>query len=249
MRSRAALGALGSISAAALVMVATACGLPTGESSFDTIDAEDVPTGLNEPSTTTTSTTTTSTTMPEIPVSTVETTTTSTSSTLPTVLVQVYFISRGSLERVDRELPSGFGANQLVAILEEGPPPGSLGAALESFVREGLIVGQPVAEFGVINVTLDPDRFDQIPARDQREALAQIVLTLLSNTTGVGQVSFLLDDEPLPIPTDSGSRLTASVQDFDRLLGAPVPVGEPVDTVDTVDTVDGTVPNLTTTIA
>ena len=139
----------------------------------------------------------------------------------PAAMVTVYFISRGLLSPATSEVDPSYGLNELIVLLEDGPPDDSVGRRLQSFVEPGLIVGTPTSESGIIQVELDGQEFDAIALRNQREALAQIVVTLLQNTPAVGQVSFFIDGQIVLIPTDSGSQEAASVDDFDRLLGTP----------------------------
>lgn len=202
-------------------LITAACGVPTGESTFEPIDGDELPGGLNDATTTTTSTTTTTTTMPITPDP-VDTSTSSTTMPPPAAPVEVFFISRGVLQAVTVELDPRFEANQLIAVLEAGPPTGTFGIGLESFVEEGLIVGQPTIDGGVITIELDGRVFNEIGRTEQRQAIAQVVFTFLSNLVGVGQVGFLLDGEPLRVLTDGGSQLLASVNDFDSLRpGSP----------------------------
>ncbi|MDX2379629.1 MAG: GerMN domain-containing protein [Acidimicrobiia bacterium] len=177
------------------------CGVPTGEGSYDEIEPANVPFGLNlAATTTTTSTTTTTTTVaPAIPVTTIEQTTT----TIALEPVEIYFLSRGELQPVTVDLPRDYGRNQLVSQLEEGPPLGSAGVGLDTLIEPGLITD--TEEFGgIITVMLDGDVFDEIEVREQRRAIGQIVLTFTGNLRGVGQVSFLLDGDPLGVQKGNG---------------------------------------------
>jgi len=209
------------LAAQGLAVITVSCGVPTGDSTFKAIDGE-VLGGLNDPTTTTTTTTTT-TLAPQTPDSAMETTSTVpvTDPPPPAAMVTVYFISRGLLSPATSEVDPSYGLNELIVLLEDGPPDDSVGRRLQSFVEPGLIVGTPTSESGIIQVELDGQEFDAIALRNQREALAQIVVTLLQNTPAVGQVSFFIDGQIVLIPTDSGSQEAASVDDFDRLLGTP----------------------------
>ena len=219
------------LAAQGLAVIAVSCGVPTGDSTFEAIDG-DVLGGLNDPTTTTTTTTTTL--APQTPDPALETTSTVpvTDPPPPAAMVTVYFISRGLLSPATSEVDPSYGLNELIVLLEDGPPDDSVGRRLQSFVEPGLIVGTPTSESGIIQVELDGQEFDAIALRNQREALAQIVVTLLQNTPAVGQVSFTIDGQIVLIPTDSGSQEAASVDDFDRLLGTPSsPNGTPSDPV------------------
>jgi hypothetical protein len=179
-----------------------ACGVPTGEDSFSRLGSGEVPFRLAEPSTTTTSTTTTTlptTTQVEAPATTARQTTT----TLALETVDFYFVSRGELQPVPRELPMNFGINQLASGLEAGPPAGTAGIGLETLVGEGLIVSS-TEERGVVTVDLAPTEFDEIATSDQRRTIGQIVLTYTGNLRGVGQVTFTLAGEPIRVPRGDG---------------------------------------------
>jgi hypothetical protein len=212
-----------------LAVIAVACSVPTGDSTFQPIDGNEIPGGLNDSTTTTSTTTTTTTTtsLPDIPESTIESTTTT--PQLPAEIVDLYFISRGLLAVVETELVARRDLNQLVVALEQGPP---IGSGSSSFVRRGLIVGQPTVEGGVITIDLDADVYDLILARNQRQAIAQIVWTFLQNSTAVGQVAFTLDGEPFPVPADGGDRELAAIDDFASLdPGTPRSSVEPPDQI------------------
>ena len=176
----------------------TACGIPTGESSFKEIPAEQIPFDLDETSTST-STTTTTTTIPLVPPTTVFESTT----TIPFEEVDIYFLSRGRLQPVPYALPRDFGADQVVALLEDGPQEGAAGVGLETLIEQGLITSTDKAG-GVMTVNLDPEIFQRIPSFDQSEAIGQIVLTLTSNLRGVGPVLFTLGGEPTQVKKGNG---------------------------------------------
>ena len=186
-----------------LACLLVGCGVPTGEDSFSRLGSGEVPFRLADPSTTTTSTTTTTlataTTEVEAPTTTARQTTT----TLALETVDFYFVSRGELQPVPRELPMDFGINQLASGLEAGPPAGTAGIGLETLVGEGLIVSS-TEERGVVTVDLAPTEFDEIATSDQRRAIGQIVLTYTANLRGVGQVTFTLAGEAIRVPRGDG---------------------------------------------
>ena len=169
--------------------------------------------------------------MPEVPESAVETTTIVpvTEPPPPASTATIYFISRQLLSPSTVPVDPSSGLNELVVLLEEGPSDDSVGQRLQTFVEPGLIVGTPTSESGVIQVELDGEVFDQIVQRNQRQALAQIVVTLLENTPAVGQVSFTIDGRAVLIPTDGGSKEAASVDDFRTLRSGPRSATEPPD--------------------
>ena len=107
--------------------------------------------------------------------------------------VDVFFVASGKLSPVPRSLPVQYVLAQLIAQLQAGPPEGEVGLGLRSAIPPDLeeITASPDAS-GVAQVVLPEGFFDTIPAADQRLAVAQIVMTLLDNTPGVGQVAFNL---------------------------------------------------------
>lgn len=194
---------VGGFGALTLVLVAS-CGVPTGQDSFSQIGTDEVPFRLAEQPTTTTTTeppvtTSPPSTEPDAPTTTAEATTT----TLPLETVEIYFLSRGELQPVPRELPQAYGINQLAAGLEAGPPSGATGVGLDTLIEEGLILDSTTAS-GIVTVELDEDEFDEIQPRAQRPAIAQIVLTYTANLRGIGQVTFTIAGQPIRVPTGNG---------------------------------------------
>ena len=207
------------------------CGVRTGPDSFEQIPDEDLG-RLTETTTTTSSTTTT--TIPNSPESTTTTTTPIASTTEDVV---IYFLSRDQLrgEKSQVNVPSSDSEliDDLQILLETGPT-GPTAAALQTFVRPGLILEFSISR-GVLTIDLDGAAFAEISSDDQRGAVAQIVLTFLGNLTGVGQASFTLDGEPLVVRTGN-SRLTSepvSLDDYENML---VAVGPPETTTTTITT-------------
>ena len=92
---------------------------------------------------------------------------------MPLEQVDIYFLSRGRLQPVPLALTSGFAPDQVVDLLENGPP---TGVGLDTLIEPGLIVSTDVAD-GVMTVDLDPEIFARIAASDQAEAIGQIVLS------------------------------------------------------------------------
>ncbi len=226
LRSAVALLACG----AGLAAIAS-CGVPTGDDTFTAIPPAEVPFGLAATSTTTTTTTTT-TTVPLAPD------TVATSSTSPIRLepVEIYFLTRGRLQATPRELPPGFAADQVADLLEEGPP-GDL--PLETLVEDGLIVSSTEAR-GELTVDLDADTFGRIPSTQQTEAIAQIVMTMISSLRRVGLVSFTIDDEPIAVK--KGNSLLSEIgeplsyEDYAVLLVNPALTADTATTVAPADT-------------
>ncbi len=216
----------------ALGALLTACGIPTGDSSFREIPSEEILFDLDETSTST-STTTTTTTIPLVPVTTLfETTTTN-----PQELVSIYFLSRGRLRPVDRLLPRNPVANELVTRLEEGPLPDEASAGLTSLIEPGLITSATTAG-GIVTVDLDPEIFAGIAASDQREAIGQIVLTM-SNLRGYGPVLFTIGGEPTRVTKGngllSGDGEPVSADDYTVLLVSSTAAGTTTTTTTTTE--------------
>jgi Sporulation and spore germination len=208
---------------AVLAVGLAACGIPTGDDTFSAIPDEDVPFGLDETSTTTSTTTTTT---PLAPATTELATTTTIEEFREQV--DVYFLLRSRLQPVPTALTSGFAPDQVVELLEAGPPPGN---GLDTLIEPGLIVSTAVAG-GVITIDLDREIFDRIGTSDQTEAIGQIVLTMTDNVDRVGFVLFTLDGEP------------TQVKKGDSLLSEP---DEPVTFDDYANLLASTPPTPTTT--
>lgn len=208
-----------------LGFVTVACGVSTGDSSFQSIEGGEFA-GLNDSTSTTstTTTTTTTTTLPD-PVDSLPESTSTTTMPPPLASVDVYFIARGSLQPAERIVEPNYNANLLIAALEAGPDEASFG--LESFVDPGLIIGQPVAERGVLKIELDERIYNRITIRNKRQAIAQIVLTMTSNLAGIGQVAFVIGGQPIAVPTDRGTLEEVTSDDFSILRGTTQTVVEP----------------------
>lgn len=198
-----------------ITLALVACGVPTGEQSFEVIPDEEVPFGLEATSTTTSTTTTT---MPEVPDSTVAPTTTTPIRQDP---AEFYFLSRGRLSPVVQELQAGFTADQVADILEDGPAPGQ---GLDTLVEDGLIVSSTESR-GMLTIDLDTATFARIPSTKQTEAIGQIVMTMLRSLRGFGFVNFTLAGEPIAVK--KGNSLLSEVgeplayDDYVVLLASP----------------------------
>ena len=224
----------------AVTCALAACGVPAGSDSFEQIPDDEIPGRLADPTTTTSSTTTTTTvptttTAPEAPEPTLATTTT----IVQTQDVFVYFISRGQLKASTSRAPAPVAASELISLLEAGPVE-PFEAILDSFVTQGLIIGT-TTQGGVITIDIDADAFDRIRERNQDEAIAQIVLTVLSSLAGVGQATFTFDGEPLGVPTANPgiTDQPVSKDDYAAMVadGDPLAVPEATTTTTTTTTV------------
>ena len=107
--------------------------------------------------------------------------------------VDVFFIASGKLSPVLASVAAQYGMSQLIAQLEKGSPEGEVGLGLRSAIPPELEEITATSDgAGVAQIVLPEGFFDTIPAGDQRLAVGQIVMTLLENTPGVGQVAFNL---------------------------------------------------------
>jgi hypothetical protein len=191
-----------------------ACGVNAGES-FETIAPQDIPFGLDQPATTTPASTTTTTIADNADTPT-------TTSPVQTEPVSVYFVlGFDRLQRLTVQFASPVELLQVVALLAEGPPI-EQSVGLRSTVREGLVVDL-FSERGVAQIDLRGSVLNQLVPRDQRLAIAQIVLSVLGSARGVGQVSFTIDGQPaeIGIPPDytlSRPGQPLAFADFESLL-------------------------------
>jgi len=195
-RVLAALSPIATLVAAGVLVVA--CGVPR-VSEFQQIEDDQIPYGLAETTTTRPPTTTTSTTRPP------QTTTTLpqiTTTTLALQDVRLYFLTGLQLVPIQRSLAAPATASQVLAALVEGPPSGQLGVGLRTALpsTDDIVV---TLERGVATVDLPAGYVDQIPATEQRRAIAQIVLTL-SVLPRASLVVFQQAGEPLAVPRGRG---------------------------------------------
>jgi hypothetical protein len=212
-----------------LVVVAFGCGIPD-DSRVSRIPGGELGALDDTIPATTTSTSTT----------TVQPTTTTTpllpETTIATQEVTLYFISGGILKDYQPlPLPVSASASQVLGVLQDGPKEGS-------FLRTALPKLDVPLEAtedgtGVATVDLPQGFFDLIPPDDQRFAVGQIVLTIIENVSGVGQVRFTQGGAPYPVPKGASGDLSEAGQaltkrDYQSLLESP-----PVETTTTTTTV------------
>ncbi|HAP78464.1 MAG TPA: hypothetical protein DCR14_20570 [Acidimicrobiaceae bacterium] len=143
---------------------------------------------------------------------------TTTTAAVQTEEVLLYFIASGQLTPFPQNLPAPVATPQLLAALLEGPPAGELGTGLRTALPAGAIIRVVPDSSGIAQVQLPPDFFEAVPVGDQRLVIGQLVVTLLSNLRGVGQVAF---NQSVTKPTGElvppGQPLTYG--DYDELLG------------------------------
>ncbi len=202
-RNRSAFSMWSPLLALALI-TASACGLDTADS-FEEIPSQEIPFGLEQAAPTTTAA--------ELPPTTVEaplipddeTTdvqeppeTTSTLALPAVEAAEIYqVVGLNRLQRQTIPLSAPLGVFQVVAVLEE-PPSGELTVGLRTAVRIGLVADVAV-DRGVATVDLNGTQLNRMSPRDQRLAIAQLVLSITSSIRGVGQVAFSVDGEPAEI--------------------------------------------------
>jgi spore germination protein GerM len=181
---------------AAIAALTGGCGI-NGGGNLQQIGSDDLA-GLDQ---TTTSTTTTTTTTTMVPIDTAAGTTTSaaTASTIDTEPVELYYVAGGVLESVTQDVFRDISLFGVLRALESGPPPLDVAVGLTSVLPIGLIRGVTESGTGVAAVDLTGEIFEDIEGDEQRQAIAQIVLTL-TRRPGIGQVRFTLDGEDLQIP-------------------------------------------------
>ena len=181
---------------------ASACGLNTADS-FEEIPTQDIPFGLEHSATTTTgpppTTADAESTDPVDPTDETDPSQTTSTLAIPAIeaaeIYQVVGLNR--LQRQSVPLSAPLGVFQVVAVLEE-PPSGDLAVGLRTAVRPGLVADISV-DRGVAFIDLNGAQLNRMSPRDQRLAIAQLVLSITSSIRGVGQVAFSVDGEPAEI--------------------------------------------------
>jgi hypothetical protein len=230
------------IGASALIVGVASCGAG-GDDKLRRIDDADL-FGLDE---TSTSTSTTSTTTP------VSIDSTLTPTTAPaTETVHLYFLDGNRLQPVEIALAGEASLTRVIAALLSGPPAGDLGIGLRTLlpapngVDPPLVLSVDPSSAGYATVDLSARTFGLIDAADQRAAIAQIVLTIVSSRPGIGQVKFTLDGKPASVPRKdgllSGPGEAVSLQDYESLL---IEVTPPTTTTSSTTTLPAPPPSAT----
>jgi hypothetical protein len=206
------------LTAAALgaVIVAASCGVPqSGE--YRPLGGDDV----GELLATTTSTTTTVATT-TIPVTTPTTVPETTTTALPLVNVDLYFVSGQQLTKVSYPLTPDPQPQQLLEVLVAGVEPlQPATAGTRSAIPAGAKFDVTVSA-GVAEVDMNAEALTTISGDGALE-FGQIVLTLLDNVPGIGQVKFSVLGNEQVVPRGDGSEVPAgtlvSRDDYATLLG------------------------------
>jgi len=183
-----------------------------------------------------------------LPPTTIATTTTTeavtTTSGLETTTTEVqadrvllYYISSGKLSPAVGSLSSQYAPSQLMALLQAGPIDDPITIGLRSAIPADVEIDASQDGTGVAQVILPEGFFDNIPVGDQRLAVAQIVMTLLGNIPGVGQVAFNLQvSGPAGELIPAGQVLSRA--DYQTLLASSTtPTGSTTQPPDTTTTV------------
>lgn len=175
----------GAIAFALVVGFGSACG-PRAQDSASPLGG--VPGDLTAPTSTST---TTSTSSPPAPT-----------STVASEAVLLHFILGDSITTVLRTLPVGPAPQDVLELLLEGYPMIPFGGDVRSAIPRDLKATVTI-ERGLATVDTDGSLLTEISPIDQRLAIAQIVLTLTSRP-GIGQVTFLVNEEPQAVPRGGG---------------------------------------------
>ena len=228
--------------AAVLAVVATGCGIG-GDSELQQIDRNDL-FGLDETTTTSSTSTTTTTLVP--PSSTTPDPGRESTTTIAIEPVLLYFLDGNRLVDVSINLARDPSATRVMAALEAGPPTDEVGIGLRSVLPRNLITSVQESGEGFATVDLAAGPFEGVEPRDQRLAIAQIVLTL-TRRPGIGQVQFTVEGEPLAVPgrdnVQTAPGALVSREDYQSLLledGVEEGTTLPPDTTTTETTVTPT---------
>lgn len=196
----------------ALAAALTACGI-SAQDRVTHIPADDLG-ALAQTTTTTTTTTTVPVTAPTVvPTSTPVETTSTTTTTLELIRyrpVNFYFVPRGQDEMVKRvplDLLPDATVLDVLAFLSN-PPAALASQNLTTEVRPGLVASYHMERLYTI-VDLDPEVFGRMTDTDQRQAIAQLVLTLTNFVTpdrgSIAAIVFTVGGEEIAVPIPGGS--------------------------------------------
>ena len=221
-----------------------ACGISADER-VTHIPADDLGALANTTTTSTTTTTTTTTTLPpetSPPTSTppslpFETTTTSTIEVVPLEDVDIFYVPRGRDETVKKVTVQQVGEptlNDVIGLLAEPPAPVRNNSNLTTEVTPDLVRRATMQRLYTV-VDLDRETFERMSDPNQRQAIAQLVLTLTSFVSpdrgAIGAVVFTVDGEDIQIPipelgaSDPGEPI--AFRDFASWVDTN-PTGDPV---------------------
>ncbi len=196
--------------------------------------------GLNQTTTTSTTTTTTTTTVASSvePAESTSTTEGPTTTAVLTEPVELFYLDGTQMTSISQNLSSPTSLTRVLDALVTGPNIGPAGFGLRSLLPRG-IINRVSLTGGVATVDLNPDAYDRIRPNEELPAIAQIVLTL-TRQSGVGQVRFTLDGDPLRVRLGN-NRITepgdpVSFDDYANLLTEDVPDTVPEDSTEPAST-------------
>jgi spore germination protein GerM len=132
--------------------------------------------------------------------------------------VDVWFLRDDGLVPRQRRIEDPATPQAVVDQLLAGPTVAEQGDGLRSAIPQADAVTEVSVSRGVASVALSSS-FADIPANDQRSAVAQLVLTL-TDRPGIGRVRFLVADEPVSVPLPNGEQTDEAVsrEDFEELV-------------------------------
>lgn len=163
----------------------------SGNGTFVEIDKSEIPLSLSQAATTTAVTTTTTTVVSNVD-----------SAQMVNELVDLYFILGAGLLKVQTSVVSPASPSQTLTLLGAGPLNDPSYVGLRSAIPQNFDAEVEVVR-GVATVSATESFLRTLAPSDQRLAIAQIVATLTSRP-GVGQVTFVVDGNPISVPRGRG---------------------------------------------
>lgn len=180
----------------ALSALAAACSVPSS-SEYEQIPKGQIPFDLDAPSTTSTVAPSTTTTLATV----------TSDPQVVSELVDVYFVSNSMVIRTQQNIVSPATATQTLAVLIAGPSTDVATTGLRSAVPKFFNASVDVIR-GVATIDAGSSFLKDLPAADQKLAIAQLVLTLTSRP-GIGQVLFSVDGVAIAVPRGRGDLAAA----------------------------------------
>ena len=188
----------GALAIGTLSVIAAACSVPSS-SEYEQIPNAEIPFDLNASSTTSTIAPSTTTTLATV----------TSEPQIVSELVDVFFVSNSMVIRTQQNIVSPATATQTLAILIAGPSAEAATTGLRSAVPKFFIASVDVLR-GVARIDAGSSFLKDLPAADQKLAIAQLVLTLTSRP-GIGQVLFSVDGVAIAVPRGRGDLAAAGV--------------------------------------
>lgn len=232
MKSKRRERIVGVVAFAAAVFAATSCGVPE-DATVRPLDDSEIAFRLTATTTSTSTSTAPPTTVPATTTSTLPVPTTSPPPTTIAQTISLYFVNGDRLVRVVRQSNGPVTANDLITILALGPSAIDGHPFARTAIEFGDVEGVELSG-GIASVDLGP-RFLDLPSAERRRAVSQIVLTLASQTLGIGPVRFRRSGQIISVPRGDGSigGRTVSREDYIELVDDPL---APTSTIATTPT-------------